>query len=65
MICAEPANLKGHPVTDIEEDHMHCWVVGKLTTMSLSKSQKCFRGLYLGRWRRSVGYCPVGRDQKT
>ena len=28
MICATPPNLKGHPVTDIEEDHMHCWVIG-------------------------------------
>jgi len=27
MICAEPPNLKGHPVTDIEEDHMHCWAI--------------------------------------
>lgn len=25
MKCSSPENLIGHPVTDIEEDHLHCW----------------------------------------
>ena len=46
MICATPPNLKGHPVTDIEEDHMHCWAIGTFLILIFKVKQR--NSSYLG-----------------
>ena len=66
MICATPPNLKGHPVTDIEEDHMHCWVIGtSLINIEINLYYFNFRGFYMGRGRHRLAHCITGRDQET